>query len=186
MVMRIWLILLISSTLVIAGCGQKKTKTAETGSKAQSVDQTIPDTPKPVTQASQQTPHKVDGAKFYKRCSACHGQDGDGIPGSFPALNAGLDALATTQKGRAYLVAVVYNGLRGQLIRPDATYNGVMVRQAAGKSPADVAAVLNHILKTFYPNTKLQAFTPEEVEQIHTSQGRLKPTEVLVLRPSEG
>ncbi|MBL4837267.1 MAG: cytochrome c [Kordiimonadaceae bacterium] len=125
----------------------------------------------------------VNGKKFYRKCSACHRATGEGIPGSFPSLNKEIDTLASSEDGRSYLVAVVYNGLRGKLETQNGTFRGVMVRQAGGKSPADVADLLNYIVGTFYKDSDVTAFNADEVKAITTAQGRLGSNKVLALRP---
>lgn len=128
---------------------------------------------------------ELNGKKFYKKCAACHQSNGDGITGIFPKLNTGMDRFATSEAGRSYLVLVIYNGLRGALEIGDDTFNGVMMRQAGGKSASDVADVLNYILNSFYPNNKLEPFTADEVQKIKDSYGRIGGDEVLTYRRKE-
>ncbi len=190
-------LLAVTVVTLTSGCGSKDKPTkssapaAQVQSKAQEQVQ-----PKPKPQVSKLTSPKADetamrpytfsrdnGARFYKRCAACHQPDGAGIPGSFPALKTGLAKLAAIPEGRAYLVLVVENGLRGGLTREGQVYNGVMVRQAAGKSAADVADVLNYILDSFYKDVKPKLFTAKEVAEIIKANGRVNPLKVLSRRP---
>ncbi len=126
--------------------------------------------------------NQANGKKFYKKCIACHQASGDGIPGSFPALTSEIDSFTKTPEGRAYLVLVIKNGLRGTLSRADGDYKGIMVRQAGGKSEADIADLLNYMFETFYTDNSA-AFTAAEVKAITDSHGRLNSAKVLALRP---
>ncbi len=176
-------VLFLSVFLVLAACGAPSDE-VEAPAQTEILAKPITALPAPVKKPSLSP--QANGKKFYKKCIACHLGDGAGVPGAFPSLNSGMDVLASTEEGRTYLVLVIYNGLRGTLETGNGTYRGTMVRQAGGKSPADVADVLNHILNDFYPDKDLQAFSAEEVKSINETHGRLRGDKVLALRPKVG
>jgi cytochrome c2 len=194
--MRILLSVCACMSVVLSGCGAGDKK-PEAPAKPAPVTAPV-STPQTPVQAPAQTvaPAKpaavpsvspaLNGQKFYRKCIACHQKDGAGIPGSFPSLNEEIDTLAASDAGRAYLVAVINNGLRGALKTDRGDFKGIMVRQAGGKSAADVADVLNYILNDFYQDLEFKKFTGDEVQSVMESQGRMSGDKVLALRPADG
>ncbi len=176
-------LLFLSVYLVLAACGAQGDDGA---SVAKNPDQAEAVVSVPAPEKKTNPGPVQNGKKFYRKCIACHLADGAGVPGAFPPLNSGVDILASTEAGRTYLVLVIYNGLRGRLETGSGIYNSVMVRQAGGKSPADIADVLNHVLKTFYPDTPVKPFTAAEVNSINEAHGRIGGDKVLALRPKVG
>jgi len=173
-------VLFLSVFLGLAACGSQDSDVAPAAKNLERVE-VIVNATVPVKKPSLSP--EANGKKFYKKCIACHLADGAGVPGAFPPLNSGVDILASTEAGRTYLVLVIYNGLRGTLETESGIYNSVMVRQAGGKSPADIADVLNHMLGSFYPENKLKVFSADEVSNINETYGRIGGDKVLVLRP---
>lgn len=117
-----------------------------------------------------------DGATVYKRCAACHLADGAGVPGAFPSLKVDAKALAATPAGRRYLALVVIRGVSGPLTVGEKVYRGTMPAQA-GLNDAQVAAVLNHVVKGS------RAFTPREVAGYRAGGATLNGAAVARLRP---
>lgn len=99
-----------------------------------------------------------DGATIYKRCAACHLANGAGVPGAFPPLKADAAALAGTPAGRRYLALVVIRGVSGPITVGGKPFRGTMPAQA-GLNDAQVAAVLNHVVK----GSSAKAFSAREV-----------------------
>ena len=172
----------LTALLLLSACGGSDTNTNTMPPTDVPIKIEAP-VAKPDPQPKPTLSPELNGEKFYKKCAACHRPNGDGIPGSFPPLNSGVDILASTEEGRTYLVLVVQNGLRGTLETNGGTFNGIMVRQAAGKSPADVADLLNYILNSFYEGNTVMAFTADEVKTIKDANGRVSGNQVLALRP---
>ncbi len=170
-------VLFLSLFLVLAACGSPSDEVEPP------VQSTAPASIKTPALKKPTLSPEANGKKFYKKCVACHLANGDGIPGAFPPLNSGMEVLASTEAGRTYLILVIYNGLRGSLQTESGTYNSVMVRQSGGKSPADIADVLNHVLNNFYPDKTIKAFTAEEVKSVNEGHGRIGGDKVLALRP---
>lgn len=119
-----------------------------------------------------------DGATVYKRCAACHLADGAGVPGAFPSLKVDAKALAATPAGRPYLALVVIRGVSGPLTVAGKAYRGTMPAQA-GLNDAQVAAVLNHVVK----GSSARAFTPREVAGYRAGGSALNGAAVARLRP---
>lgn len=84
------------------------------------------------------------GATRYKQlCAKCHRADGMGS-GSFPALTESPYVKGDPTK----LIKITIYGLKGELVRGEKTYNGVMAGYK--KIPhEDLAQALSYIRKTF-------------------------------------
>lgn len=76
-------------------------------------------------------------AIYSARCSACHGSNGQGIPGTFPALAGNPDVTAADPSG---IVATVKHG------------KGAMPAWSSQLSNADIAAVLTYIRSSWGNN----------------------------------
>jgi mono/diheme cytochrome c family protein len=119
-----------------------------------------------------------DGAALYKRCAACHLDNGAGVPGAFPPLTVNAQSLAATADGRRYLALTVIRGLSGPITVAGKVFRGVMPAQV-GLNDAQVAAVLNHVVR----GGSAKAFTPKEVAGYRAGGGSLAPAAVARLRP---
>lgn len=82
---------------------------------------------------------------YETNCSLCHQTAARGAPAQFPRLNGRATAIASDQRGRAYLVHVVRNGMAGTIVVDGTPLTGVMPPQAQ-LSPQDIAQILNYIL----------------------------------------
>ncbi|MFP4597207.1 MAG: cytochrome c oxidase subunit II [Persicimonas sp.] len=85
---------------------------------------------------------EADGAALYtSNCASCHGEDGQGQPGTYPPL-AGAKYTTEEAYEREH-VEIVLNGLDGEIEVLGETYDSVM--QPFNKlNDAEVAAVINH------------------------------------------
>ena len=84
---------------------------------------------------------KLDGAAIFSaQCSACHQANGQGIPGAFPPLAASEWMLADA----AIPVAIVHDGLQGEIEVAGNQYQGAMPRFGGQLSDAELAAVLSY------------------------------------------
>lgn len=109
------------------------------------------------------------GTQLYQRCSACHLPSGQGVPGMFPPLTQRLGRLTESEAGREYLVMVIDAGMMGSIEADGVTYRNVMPAQGDGLGDEGLAAVLNHLLKTFNAQTlptHWKSFTAKEVASI--------------------
>jgi len=90
---------------------------------------------------------KANGRSDYLlHCGGCHLENGSGNPPEVPDLRTDIDWLASTRDGRSYLTRV-----------PGASQVPI--------SDARLAAVMNWILRTYYPDENLTPFTATEVGQ---------------------
>lgn len=84
---------------------------------------------------------------YMLHCQGCHLADGSGKPGAVPALAGSIARFARIPEGRRYLVRV-----------PGASLSPL--------SDADLAAVMNYVIRRFGPAEDADAaapFSPEEV-----------------------
>lgn len=119
-----------------------------------------------------------DGATIYKRCAACHLANGAGVPGAFPPLKSDVRALAGTAAGRRYLALVVIRGVSGPITVEGKAYRGMMPAQA-GLNDAQVAAVLNHVVR----GGSAKAFTAREIAGYRAGSASLNSAAVGRLQP---
>ena len=83
----------------------------------------------------------VDGAALFNaHCSSCHQATGQGIPGAFPPL-AGSKWL---QADPSIPVAIVHDGLQGEIEVAGNTFHGMMPPLGGQLSDAEIAAVLSY------------------------------------------
>lgn len=84
----------------------------------------------------------LDGAAlFTARCAACHQATGTGLAGVFPPL-----ANSEWVKGAdRTLVAIVLNGIEGELTVNGTKYNGVMPSFKGMLNDAEIAAITSYI-----------------------------------------
>lgn len=108
---------------------------------------------------------EADGKAAYSVCAACHLPDGSGVPSAFPPLRNRIPSMASSDAGRAYLVNVVSNGLKGRIDVDGQMFFGVMQGFKATKSPQDIADVLNYTATFLRDNSDVAfiAFTANEV-----------------------
>ncbi len=119
----------------------------------------------------------------FARCAACHLDDGSGVPGLFPPLAGHVQRFFESPDGRSYLARLVLGGTNGNVDILDARYAGVMPSVVGDLSNAQVAALLNDLVRRFgaaEPSAR-QLFSPHDVANARTA-GRLLPTERSSLR----
>ena len=84
---------------------------------------------------------EADGAAIFSaQCSACHQANGQGIPGAFPPL-AGSEWLLGDPN---IPIAIVHDGLQGEIEVTGKTFQGVMPPLGGQLSDAELAAVLSY------------------------------------------
>lgn len=110
-------------------------------------------------------PHQVaagNGAEIYKRaCADCHGKDGEGKAGQYPALR---DAVATTAPDPINAVRMVlYGGFPAATAHNPLPYS--MPPFVQQLSPAEIAAVTNYVRETF--GGQRSQLTSADVEAMH-------------------
>jgi nitrite reductase (NO-forming) / hydroxylamine reductase len=99
-----------------------------------------------VASATMSTEARIAAGKtvYQNVCQACHGVEGQGLPGAFPPV-AGSDWIA---ENRERLVEVVLHGLSGPIVVNGKQYNAVMPPMPY-LSDADIANVLTFVLNTW-------------------------------------
>jgi ubiquinol-cytochrome c reductase cytochrome b subunit len=110
----------------------------------------------PIVSVATPTPAAVAGAAagpagdqvFTQNCASCHQAKGQGMPGAFPAL-AGNPVVTGDPKK---LIAIVDNGLNGQISVNGASFNGAMPAWKGKLSPAEIAAVITYIRSSWGNN----------------------------------
>lgn len=102
----------------------------------------------------------AEGQRVYTRvCQACHQANGQGVEGVFPTL-AGAEWVVDEPDN---VVKIVLNGLQGELVRDDATYNGVMPA-FDNLSDQEIASVVSYIRDSF--GNDASEYPEERVTQI--------------------
>lgn len=81
---------------------------------------------------------------YMQYCATCHMATGMGMQGVYPPL-AGAEFLADKEK----TIHAVVNGLQGEIVVKGETYNSVMPPVPGSFSDADIAEVLNYVVRTF-------------------------------------
>lgn len=112
---------------------------------------------------------------FAGNCSACHGAQGQGTPGTYPPLAGNPDLT----KDPAFPVLVVLNGLNGPIEVDGASYHGTMP-PFGHLADADIAAIVNYVRGTL-----AGAKTPEPVtaQDVAAQRARgLTPQQVIEVR----
>jgi len=103
-----------------------------------------------------------NGADIYKHhCADCHGNDGEGKNGQYPALR---DAVATVAPDPINAVRMVlYGGFPAAMAHNPQPYS--MPPFVQQLSPAEIAAVTNYVRETF--GGQRSYLTPADVEAMH-------------------
>ncbi len=137
--------------IVMSSCTSDKPK--ETGGDGY--------TPQPMSRTTETAresaqPASDRGQQVFKQyCVTCHMAGGQGLSGVYPPL-AGSEFLADKQK----TIDAVANGLKGEITVKGKKYNSTMPPIPGSYSNADIAAVVNYVVKTFGGN----AWTTTEAE----------------------
>ncbi len=138
-----------------------------------------PNPPPPPEKVEEKVALDVKGIDVYtKSCVACHGKDGQGVPGAFPPL-ANNPYVA---KDRAYPALVVLFGLTGPIEVHGQTYNGIMP-SFAHLSDAEIAAVVEFVRTNFnaeLPPKDFKHLTAEEIKALRAK--KLNPDQVRAYR----
>lgn len=128
------------------------------------------------------------GAQVYgQQCAACHQPEGQGIPGSFPPLQAHAPELYAQEQGlggRSYLAHVIQSGLTGPITVEGTRYNGNMPAWGGALSKQQIADVLNYVLTAFGNEDRLpDDFQPYTAEDVEAAAGKeMSGKDVLQLR----
>jgi mono/diheme cytochrome c family protein len=136
-----------------------------------------------MTALAQTAPGKPGAQAYTSNCTACHQENGRGVPGAFPPLAAHVPDLLAQAGGRGYLLRVLLFGVEGAITVGGANFSGPM----PGWNSLDdnvIAALLNHVA-TSWDNTQrlpagFKAFEASEVAAVRAE--RMAPAAVYALR----
>lgn len=124
------------------------------------------------------------GAQAYNaNCTACHQENGRGVPGAFPPLATHVPELLAQAGGRSYLMRVLLFGMEGAITAGGANYSGAMPPWQTLDDNA-LAAVLNHIATSWGNAQRLPAgFKPYAAGEVAAARAeRMTATAVYALR----
>ena len=96
---------------------------------------------------------------YTSRCAACHQNNGQGVPGSFPPLVETDWVTGDTTR----LIKTVLDGLSGEITVNGETYSGVMAPWRDALSDREVSSVLTYIRSSWGNNAS--HISPEEVAE---------------------
>ncbi len=124
------------------------------------------------------------GAQAYAgNCTACHQENGRGVPGAFPPLAGHVADILAQTGGRGYLIRVLLLGVDGAITANGANFSGAM----PGWSALDdnvIAALLNHVATAWDNAQRLpagfKAFDASEIAAVRAE--RSAPSAVYALR----
>lgn len=86
------------------------------------------------------------GATVFRNfCAACHGDDGRGVPGTYPPLEGSPFLKADP----ALATRIVLHGLEGPVTVGGQTFNAVMPAHGETLSDEEIADVLNHVRRSW-------------------------------------
>lgn len=108
-------------------------------------------------------------AIFSAQCSACHQGSGQGIPGAFPPLSGSQWADAEDPN---LPLAIVHDGLKGEITVAGNTFNGVMPTFKGTLSSAEIAAVLTYVRQAWGNNAEaIDVSTVEKHNETYGDRG---------------
>lgn len=108
--------------------------------------------------------NKISGKDlFIANCSACHGEDGKGVEGTFPPL-AKSDFLKklSSKSNRSELISIPLHGKKGKIVVNGKEYDGEMPA-IEGISDRDFAEVLTYVTSSW--GNKAKKITEAEVKK---------------------
>lgn len=112
----------------------------------------------------------ADGkAIFSAQCSVCHQATGQGIPGAFPPL-AGSKWVNAEDPNLP--LAIVHDGLKGEITVAGNTFNGVMPAFKGTLSSAEISAVLTYARQSWGNNAEaIDISTVEKHNETYGDRG---------------
>jgi mono/diheme cytochrome c family protein len=120
----------------------------------------------------------ADGqAVFDNSCAFCHQAGGVGVPGQFPRLAGRVGAIAAKPEGKAFLTAVLFNGMSGRVTVDDEPILGIMPAFDS-LSDDDMASVLTYLSGLDHAPVP---FSADDIRKAR-AEPRLSPTDVAARR----
>jgi mono/diheme cytochrome c family protein len=160
------------AALVLAACGggDKAPEAATPATPAAAAPAETTPSPAAAPSGAAATPVAtagLNGQAEYAVCSACHQQNGQGVPGAFPPL-AGSEWVTGDPK---IPIAIVLHGMQGPITVKGQEYNGVMMPWAA-LSDAQIAAIATYV-RSSWGNTA-SAVTAADVAAVRAATASRK------------
>ena len=158
--------LLLTLLAALSACA-----TEGTGSAAGNTDSRVA----PPTTAAVEV---ATAADYVRVCGIGHLEEGEGVPGAFPPLDARLAPLLAQDAGRDYLVGILQNGLYGSIEVAGVRYNGAMPPVSGQLDAQGMARMLNYVATTFIGS----AATPFSTAEVESRLGAIGATPGAELR----
>lgn len=134
---KVLLSMTIAMSLLLVSCGPKETKEGASSEEA------------PKSMVDESVPAGVDGKAVYtKTCQACHQENGEGIPKTFPPL-ANSDLLNSDVNGA---IDGVLNGRKGEITVNGEKYNLEMAALGGTLNDEEIASVLTYVYSQWENN----------------------------------
>lgn len=147
-----------SMCFLVACSGGNESSSTATENEPTETEAVEPAQEEPVS--AELTQKMETGKTVYNQyCIACHQADGAGVPGAFPTLQETEWVNGETDT----LIAIVLNGLQGEITVKGEKYNGVMTPHNF-LSDEEIAGVLTYVRKSFGNNSS--EVSAEEVAEI--------------------
>ncbi len=122
------------------------------------------------TPAGKTTSADLGALTYTTNCTACHQENGRGLPGAFPPLAGHVTNLLAQAGGRGYLIRVLLFGLEGAISVNGANFAGAMPAWNTLDDSA-IAAVLNHVVTAWDNKQRLPAdFKPFATSEIASAR----------------
>ena len=124
------------------------------------------------------------GAQAYvANCTACHQENGRGVPGAFPPLAGHVTDILAQAGGRGYLIRVLLFGVEGAITANGVNFSGAMPGWNT-LNDNTIAALLNHVSTAWDNQQRLpagfKAFDASDVAAVRAE--RSAPAAVYAMR----
>lgn len=104
------------------------------------------------------------GKRTYANCAACHQNNGQGVPGSFPPLDGSEWVTGSEQR----LARILLHGLKGEVVVKGETYNSVMPGWSQ-LNDEEIAGVMTYVRNSW--SNEASEVSPDLVGEIREETG---------------
>jgi len=119
---------------------------------------------------TQSTPADLGARTYATHCASCHGENGEGVRGTYPPLARHAADLVSKITGRDYLIRLTLSGREGEITVNGERFVGVMPALAA-LDDGEIAAVLNYVVTAWDNYQRLPApFDPFQGREISAAR----------------
>ncbi|MFP4282591.1 MAG: c-type cytochrome [Opitutales bacterium] len=116
---------------------------------------------------AERDPLQIGRGVYVRQCSACHQQDGNGLPGVYPPV-ANSDWVKDDPRR---LTKLVLNGLQGEVVVNGESYNNAMTAFGGVLSDSEIAAVLTYLRVSEDFGNDSHAVDAELVSEVRSEYG---------------